>query len=89
MSDMLTTIAGVYRKGRIELARQPSAMPDDTQVLVTFLTPKAVDLASERVTREDAEAIRSRLASFAEEWSSPEMSAYDNYDANRKQLEAR
>ena len=26
---------------------------------------------------------------FADEWDSPEMSAYDNYDANRQQLETR
>lgn len=89
MPDKLTTIAGVYREGRIELAQQPTAMPDDTQVLVTFLAPNPVDLASRGVTTEEAEAIRSRLASFAEEWSSPEMSEYDNYDANREQLEAR
>ena len=28
-----------------------------------------------------ASALRDRLASFAEEWDSPEMQAYDDYNA--------
>ena len=34
---MLTTIQGVYRNGKIELAEEPQEIADNTQVLVTFL----------------------------------------------------
>jgi hypothetical protein len=76
-----TTIEGVYRKGHVELAEQPANVPEDSRVIVTFLPGGAVDLRARAITDEQARTLRERLASFAEEWESPEMDAYDDYDA--------
>lgn len=65
---MLTSVEGVYRHGKIELGKLPTHVRDETRVIVTFLEPGPIDL-------------RARLASFAEEWDSPEMDVYDDYDA--------
>ena len=58
-------------------------------MLVTFLDPGQIELAGRGIGPAEADELRSRLATFADEWDSPEMSAYDNYDANRQQLETR
>jgi len=63
---MLTTLQGVYRKGKIVLKNNPADIPDGTPVIVTFLGVEGIDL-------------RAQLTAFAEEWDSPEMSVYDNY----------
>ncbi len=41
------------------------------------------------MSAEVAADLRTRLASFAEEWDSPEMSHYDNYDAAKAKLPSR
>jgi hypothetical protein len=40
-----------------------------------------IDLAAQGIDREQAKALRASLASFSDDWDSPEMSIYDNYDA--------
>lgn len=82
---MLTTIPGVYRNGQIELDERPTGLTGETHVLVTFLAAGPIDLASRGIDPTAAADLRSRLASFAEEWSSPEMAQYDDYDAHRQQ----
>lgn len=79
---MLTTLQGVYRKGKIVLNDNPSDIPDETPVIVTFLGVEGIDLRARGINEEQASALRSQLASFAEEWDSPEMSVYDNYKAH-------
>ena len=79
---MLTTLQGVYRKGKIVLANNPSDIPDETPVIVTFLGGIGIDLRARGIGEEQASALRAQLAAFAEEWDSPEMSMYDNYDAH-------
>ena len=86
---MLTTVAGIYRGGRIELSEQPQAIADESRVLVTFLGDVVVDLESRGISATQAADLRGRLTAFDEEWNSPEMSAYDDYDAQRRQLESR
>lgn len=86
---MTTTIAGIYRNGHIELAEQPQNIAPNARVLVTFLESGQVELAPRGIGPAEADELRSRLATFEDEWNSPEMSAYDNYDANRQQLETR
>lgn len=78
---MLTSIHGVYRKGKIELTQKPKNISDDTSVIVTFLDSKSVDLRERGINKTQARKLRAQLATFAEDWESPEMSAYDNYDA--------
>jgi hypothetical protein len=86
---MHETIGGLYRNGRIELLESPPQVDDETPVLVTFLKRGTVDLAAAGVTAQQAEELRARLGTFAEEWESQEMADYDDYDANHRKLESR
>ncbi len=78
---MLTSVQGVYRKGKIELTRKPKNISDETNVIVTFLDSDALDLRKRGISKAQAKTLRAQLATFADDWDSPEMSAYDNYDA--------
>jgi hypothetical protein len=86
---METRVKGIYRNGRVELAERPANMPDGTNVTVTFVAPSAVDLRACGISQSDADDLRARLTSFAQEWDSPEMDAYDNYDAAIAERQAR
>ena len=77
---MLTSVQGVYRKGKIELTRKPKNISDETSVIVTFLDSNPIDLRKRGIRKAQAKTLRAQLATFAEDWDSPEMSAYDNYD---------
>lgn len=81
---MLTSLHGVYRKGKIEIEKPPRNIQDETPVIVTFLTEGGVDLRERGVDKKQAKLLRDQLAPFAQEWDTPEMSAYDNYDAARR-----
>jgi hypothetical protein len=39
-----------------------------------------MDLRERGISKAQAKTLRSQLSTFAEDWESPEMSAYDNYD---------
>jgi hypothetical protein len=78
---MLTTVQGVYRKGKVVLKDNPSNIPDETPVIVTFLGGGGIDLRARGISEEQANVLRAQLAPFAEEWDSPEMSIYDDYEA--------
>ena len=79
---MLTTLQGVYRNGQVVLNDNPAYIPEDTPVIVTFLGVEGIDLLARGINEEQASLLRSQLVAFAEEWDSPEMSVYDNYEAN-------
>lgn len=83
---ILTAVQGVYRGGRIELARVPRDVHEDTPVIVTFLAPAPIDLRSYGIDESQAADLRARLATFAEDWDSPEMDVYDDYDAAKANL---
>jgi hypothetical protein len=78
---MLKSIEGVYRKGKVELREPPGDVDDETRVIVTFLEPKLIDLRTRGIDQAQAAELRARLATFAEDWDSPEMNIYDDYDA--------
>jgi hypothetical protein len=78
---MLVSVEGVYRNGRIELTESPNNVPEGTCVIVTFVRSNDIDLASQGIDREQAKTLRASLATFSDDWNSPEMSVYDNYDA--------
>jgi len=78
---MLTRIEGIYRNGRIELAQLPVNIPEEAKAIVTFIESEEIDLGTYGIDETQAESLRDNLASFAEDWNSPEMSIYDNYDA--------
>ena len=77
---MLTSVQGVYRKGKIELTQKPKNVSDETRVIVTFLDSGTMDLRKRGISKAQAKTLRAQLSTFAEDWESPEMSAYDNYD---------
>lgn len=85
---MLTTVEGVFRDGKIELAELPESVCDDTRVLVTFLPSNPVDLKAHGIDEEQAAELQARLTTFAEDWNSPDMDLYDDYDAARARLQA-
>ena len=78
---MLTAIQGIYRDGKIQLTEAPRHVHDNTPVIVTFLTSGNINLAVRGIDEPHAADLRTRLTTFAEEWNSPEMDIYDNYDA--------
>ena len=83
---MLTTLEGIYRGGKIELPKMPRDVREGTPVIVTFLTPHLIDLHARGIDQVQAADLRARLSTFAEDWDSPEMNIYDNYDANKSNL---
>lgn len=83
---MLESCEGVYRDGSVQLTEQPKGIPDSTPVIVTFLSSSAVDLRSRGIDEAEAADLRTRLSTFAEDWDSPDMDGYDDYDAAKAKL---
>ena len=83
---MFKSVEGVYRNGKIELTELPEDVGDETHVIVTFLGTRDIDLRARGIDAAQAAELRTSLGSFAEEWNSPEMTLYDNYDAARTKL---
>lgn len=83
---MLTSVQGIYRHGKIELIEQPGNIRDETRVVVTFLEPAPIDLRERGISEKQAAELRARFETFAEDWDSPEMSIYDNYDVAKAKL---
>ncbi|MBT9148980.1 MAG: hypothetical protein AAGB97_10055 [Dehalococcoidia bacterium] len=82
---MLKAIEGIYHDddGKIELSDMPGDIHGKIRVIVTFLEPSPVDLRVRRIDEVHAAELRARLATFAEDWDSPEMEVYDVYGANK------
>ena len=76
---MLTSVEGIYRNGRIELIEQPTDVSEGARVVVTFVRSDEIDLAAQGIDKTQAEVLRANLATFTEDWDSPEMSLYNNY----------
>ena len=83
---MPKNIEGVYRDGKIELVEVPANVRDETRVIVTFLESRAIDLQERGIDEANAAELRGRLATFAEDWDSPEMDLYDDYDDAKSRL---
>ena len=83
---MFTSVKGVYRQGKVELSEVPTNVGDEARVIVTFLGSGAIDLQARGFDEAQAAQLRAQLASFAEDWDSPEMDIYDNYDAAKANL---
>ena len=49
----------------------------------------SIDLRKRGIDEAQAAEMRARLASFAEDWESPEMNVYDNYNEEKAKLQAR
>jgi hypothetical protein len=74
---VIKSVEGTYRDGRVELLEKVDE-PGPRRVIVTFL-PEArrVDLEQRGISAEQAETLRARLNTFAEDWDRPDMDAYD------------
>jgi hypothetical protein len=83
---MLTRVTGVYRNGQVILTEQPQNLPEEAQVIVTFLTSPAPDLAARGIDEAHAADLRARLRTFAPDWDKPDMDIYNDYDAARAAL---
>jgi len=83
---MLKSVEGIYRQGKVELAEPPTDVKDNTRVIVPFLDSGTIDLETHGMNQAKSAELRSRLAAFAEEWESPEMDVYDDYDSAKAQL---
>lgn len=83
---MLKTVEGIYRQGKIELVEPPTDVRDDTRVIVTFLSSNFIDLPTRGIDRRQATDLRARLTAFVEDWASPEMDVYDDYDSAKARL---
>jgi len=83
---MLKSVEGVYRDGKTELVELPGDVQDEKRVIVTFLETNPIDLQARGINETQAAALRAQLGTFAEEWNSPEMGLYDNYDAAKAKL---
>ncbi len=83
---MFKTIEGVYRNGNVELREKPDGVDDGMPVLVTFLDAGKIELRKRGIDKKQAAELRARLATFVEEWDSPEMDVYDHYDRNKTKL---
>ena len=49
----------------------------------------SIDLRERGIDEAQAAEMRARLACFAEDWESPEMDIYDNYDEEKAKLQTR
>jgi len=56
---------------------------------VVLGTVGSIDLRDRGIDEAQAAEMRARLASFAEDWESPDMDAYDNYDEEKAKLQTR
>jgi hypothetical protein len=83
---MLTSIEGVYRNGHVELTERSNDVREGARVIVTFIESSAIDLAAQGIDPAQAEILRTNLTTFSEDWNSPEMSIYDDYDAAKASL---
>jgi hypothetical protein len=83
---MLTNVEGIYRNGYVELAEPSNDVREGTRVIVTFIESHPIDLAAQGIDPEQAQILRTSLATFSEDWNSPEMSLYDDYDAAKASL---
>ena len=82
----MTSVQGIYRGGKVELTEAPKDVRDSTPVIVTFLNGGPVDLRARGIDEAQAAELRARLGAFAEDWNSPEMDIYDDYDAAKSKL---
>lgn len=75
-AEILDELARMTPAERREIARRLAEMDDGA----------VVDLADRGIGVRQAREVRASLASFAEDWDSPEMKSYDDYDAARAEV---
>ena len=84
---MQTIAHGVFRNGRVEFPELPEGVPDETDAVVTFVSKDATELERLGITRGQAEEFRFGLGAGIEDWNSPEMDIYNDYDRYKAELD--
>ena len=79
---MSRTVQGIYRNGKIEMPEEPAGDLREGPVLITFLDGE-IDLRERGIDRDQAAELRAKLNRFVEDWDSPEMQMYDDYDTSK------
>jgi DeoR family transcriptional regulator, catabolite repression regulator len=94
------TIAGIvagaadFSNNLLELAEKLGIQIElnqqhQSQYLPPSISEHQIDLATHGIDTAQAEILRASFMTFADDWNSPEMSLYDNYDAAKADLKAR
>ena len=65
---------------------KPDEAIEEAAVIVTFLDARSISLPDRGIDPKRAAELRDRLSAFAQEWNSPEMQVYDDYDAAKSGL---
>ena len=74
---MLKSIEGIFRNGKVELLESPP-QTEESRVVITFLSSEnSVGLEARGINAAQAENLRTRLRTFADDWNRPEMDVYD------------
>ena len=80
---MIQTVEGVFRDGKVQLLEEPANIRE-ARVIVTLL-PEANEPPSETsFTPEEVAELRGKLAAWEEDWNTPGMEQYDDYEARRR-----
>lgn len=85
---MAVTYRGTIKNGVVVLPPE-AKLPEGTAVRVEPVNGEEsgrVDLAARGIDPVLAAGLRARLGAFAEDWDSPEMDLYNNYDAAKADL---
>lgn len=83
---MLSTFEGVYRNGKVEFSEVPVNFKDETKVLVVFLDKNVIQLSERGIDKSQAVELRDRLTTFIDDWESPEMDIYNDYDNYKSRI---
>ena len=72
----MLTIEGTYKNGQVVLTETPAEVVE-SKVLVTFLDAQQIDLREKGINKEQADQLRAKFGTIAEDWNRPEMNVYD------------
>ncbi len=78
----IETTGTVDAEGRLHLDAPVSALGAGPVRVLLLFEGEAHDLRARGINADVAAELRARLAPFAEDWNSPEMAIYDDYDAH-------
>jgi uncharacterized protein (DUF433 family) len=66
------------------VASYPALTHDSIQAAIAYM--KEIELRAQGINEAQAAELRARLATFEEDWESPAMEMYDDYDAAKLRL---
>jgi hypothetical protein len=81
--DMIQTVEGVFKNGRVELLEAPENI-SEARVIVTFLPDAIGPTDGPSFTPEEVADLRGKLAAWEEDWNAPGMEGYNDYEARRR-----